>query len=234
MMAASDEEWRSFLCLAEGCSNLIDLGASGGFFSALFAATRPALARILSVEFDRTSLPILEETRSLNSAPQVEWAIDPRGVGERAGWLSVVSSGYGAATADEWSRASASYAAASNEAPVEEYEVEGDSLAGICGSHRFVPELIKMDIEGSEYEVLLSSEEFLTRHRPRLHLELHLGLLRERSRDPSLILSYLERIGYTLLCAKQPLAALTEADHTNGTLTLDLITPRFASAGFGH
>jgi predicted RNA methylase len=82
-MAANDWEWRPFVDLAQGCSSLIDLGASGGFFPALFAATRNASSRILSVEFDRATLPILKEARSLNLKPTMQWAIDERGVSDR-------------------------------------------------------------------------------------------------------------------------------------------------------
>ena len=55
---------------------------------------------------------------------------------------------------------------------------------------------MKIDIESFEYELIQSSLDILRRWKPRIMLELHVDLLRERNRDPLFILASLDSIGY--------------------------------------
>ncbi len=77
-MAFEAEEWRSFLKLASGCRAFVDIGASGGFFSALFAASRQEPVQILSIEPDPPSRIALANVRDRNMCANTEWIIDGR------------------------------------------------------------------------------------------------------------------------------------------------------------
>jgi FkbM family methyltransferase len=221
-MAAENWEWKDFLNTAQGCCSLVDVGASAGFFSALFAATRGTSSRILSIECDRTTLPVLEEVRTLNRKPHTEWVIDGRGVSDTRAFLGVVSTGYGAAVADQWSRPLACSAARSNGFVPEEYAVQCDRLSNICRGYKFAPDLLKIDVESYEYEVILSSEKMISQYKPQIHLELHLDLLRQRRKDPKDIMRSLERIGYRSTGSNAPLLAIEKA--RSGTLRVGLTT----------
>jgi FkbM family methyltransferase len=208
--AMAEERWevKEFLETAQGCSNFVDLGASGGFFSAVFAATRESTSRILSVEFDKSTLPALKQVRALNLRPDIEWIIDERGVSDNCAPVTIVSTGYGAEIASERARTLVSDAARRNGTQVQEYEVDVARLSDICASHDFVPDLVKLDIEGYEYETLLSSLVLLSEHRPRLHVELHLDHLTIKGRHPQPIIDMLQGIGYKLKCTKAPPSAI--------------------------
>jgi hypothetical protein len=59
-----------------------------------------------------------------------------------------------------------------------------------------IPDLIKMDIEGAEYEALLGSEEWLQEHMPTLFLEFHENIMKNTNRDPQMLLDLFDRLGY--------------------------------------
>ena len=70
------------------------------------------------------------------------------------------------------------------------------TLRSICREAAFTPDLIKIDIESYEYEVLMSSIDFLDEFKPRLHLELHSPQLRKRGLELGHLLQRLEALGY--------------------------------------
>jgi len=59
-----------------------------------------------------------------------------------------------------------------------------------------VPNLIKMDIEGAEYEALLGAEEWLMKHKPTILLEFHENIMLNTNRDPQLLKDLFDRLGY--------------------------------------
>jgi FkbM family methyltransferase len=73
------------------------------------------------------------------------------------------------------------------------------TLPEIMEDSGFVPELIKMDIESSEYEVLLDSLEWLEATAPVLIIEVHNNFLASRRLDFAPVLEALKRIGYRLV-----------------------------------
>lgn len=66
-----------------------------------------------------------------------------------------------------------------------------------------VPDLIKMDIEGAEYEALLSAENWLKEHKPTILLEFHENIMNNTGRNPQVLLDLFDRLGY----------AVTKVDH---------------------
>ena len=58
------------------------------------------------------------------------------------------------------------------------------------------PDMIKIDIEGHEFDVLQGASEFLRSNQPLLSLEVHPGPLLHRGVSPIAIAQYLEESGY--------------------------------------
>ncbi len=61
---------------------------------------------------------------------------------------------------------------------------------------KFKPDLLKCDIEGYEYETFLGAESFLREHKPRIHLELHNQILKNRGKDPTDLIRMFNSLGY--------------------------------------
>jgi len=73
--------------------------------------------------------------------------------------------------------------------------------------HGLEPDLLKIDVEGYEYEVLLGAKRLLEQRKPPICLELHLDLLERRGVEPRRVLAQLESYGYQFRsCAGQPLS----------------------------
>jgi len=197
---SGQREWREFLQLADGCKALVDVGASGGFFSTLFAASRPhAGTRILSIEPDQSCQGPLQELRDVQGSPDLTWEVVRCAIGAKRGTSSFVSSGYGGELITKTRDPGAFMAgfAAANELSTTVQTVEVRTLEDVCDSYGTMPDLLKIDIESFEHELLASSQAFLARTAPRLHLELHAAFLRERGCDPCASLMILREIGYT-------------------------------------
>jgi len=63
---------------------------------------------------------------------------------------------------------------------------------------RLIPTIIKIDVEGWEFEVMKGAEDTLLRHRPVLFLSLHPRALAELHASPEMVQSWLHARGYTL------------------------------------
>ncbi len=63
---------------------------------------------------------------------------------------------------------------------------------------RLIPTIIKIDVEGWEFEVMKGAEDTLLRHRPVLFLSLHPRALAELHASPEMVQSWLHERGYTL------------------------------------
>lgn len=71
-----------------------------------------------------------------------------------------------------------------------------------------VPQFIKLDVEGYEYEAIRGGLEFLKEHKPALFLELHLNYLDQRHLSGRVVLEMLSRCGYRFYtCGGVPLKA---------------------------
>ena len=172
-------ELLNFLELSAGCSNLLDIGASAGIFSALFANTRDG-ASINSVEPDRRSLTLLSETRSLNSGTSTHWEIHPYVVSDRPGTQRFRTSGFGGEISLDDS----------------DEEIICHGLESLCSTFPAAPDIIKLDIESFEFEVISGGLGWLAENRPRIFLELHWAMLEQRSHSPLELLRQLAKIGY--------------------------------------
>ncbi len=91
-----------------------------------------------------------------------------------------------------------------------------DRLSTICADHDFLPDLIKVDIEGFEFEMVMSSLEFIGDLKPHISLELHVNKLRERGKSVELLLEKMSSLGYKLAWSGRPLAGMLADVESDG------------------
>ena len=83
------------------------------------------------------------------------------------------------------------------------------------------PDLVKIDVEGYEYEVLVGARRLLGERKPPICLELHLDLLDRRGIEPRRVLDELASHGYHLRsCAGRPLRAGDVLRNLNAVMRL--------------
>ena len=71
-----------------------------------------------------------------------------------------------------------------------------------------VPELVKIEVEGFEYEVLAGARRLLREHKPAISMELHLDLLERRGQSAAQVVDELRSHGYHFRsCRGRPLSA---------------------------
>lgn len=174
-------ELKRFLNLAEGCSSLLDVGASGGFFSALFASSRKGKTSVLSVEPDPISFAALKSVREHNLRTDLEWACENCGVGARDETIQVSTEGYGFSIAEAGNMRST---------------MKVVPLQDLCVDHAVRPDLMKFDVETMEYEIITESIKFIGDTRARIHLELHSPGIKKRKLDHRDVPTALYDIGY--------------------------------------
>jgi len=226
-MAFSGEgrrELKEFLDLSAGCRSFVDVGASGGFFSALFAASRTEVSTILSIEPDPGAREVLLDLRNKNARETVKWKVESRAVMSRAESALFVSSGYGAEVISPVAVRNAEKCAAENNLHCKILELPCATLPDLLRKHSVLPDLLKIDIESYEYELIQSSLDVLRRWKPRIMLELHVALLRARGEDPQMLLESLSSIGYRRFRrCRQNLSSLAAEADSAGVVRTGLI-----------
>lgn len=222
--ARDRRELDEFLELCKECCSLIDVGASGGFFSVLFAVSRSDRCRILSIEPDRTARKVLADVRWRNRRHNVDWRIDGRGVMGTAQVVRFVSSGYGAEPLGRTVIRNANLCATANNLQVSIEDIPCTTLEHIASDNGVTPDIIKIDIESYEYELIESSLNFLSRTKPRIMLELHVSAMIERGLHPRVILGRLASIGYRRLrAAERGLESLAHEADESGVVRVGLV-----------
>jgi FkbM family methyltransferase len=76
-------------------------------------------------------------------------------------------------------------------------QVSIETIGAAAARLGVIPTLIKMDIEGYEYEAISGALDFLRRHRPKLLLELHLNYLEQRKCPAKQLVKALADCGYS-------------------------------------
>lgn len=69
-------------------------------------------------------------------------------------------------------------------------------LETLCNKYNFTPDIIKLDIESFEYEVILSSMDYLNTINANLQIEIHNELIGRRGLNVEKVYSALREIGY--------------------------------------
>jgi len=188
----SVEEMASFLSIASSAHLLFDVGAAKGVFSEIFCLLDPASQ---AVAFEPS--PALADSAAalaVINGCQSRLHLRRCAVGVKAGSHAarLYSWGYVGVDAADGEGASIQVDMTSIDEEIEQRGLE--------------PDLLKIDVEGYEYEVLLGAKRLLEQRKPPICLELHLDLLERRGVEPRSVLAQLESHGYQFRsCAGHPL-----------------------------
>jgi FkbM family methyltransferase len=164
-----------------------DIGASSGIISALFCAAN-AKNRVYAFEPSPMLCARLGEVRQLNGFGD-RMQIEQVAIGEKPGEMEMLI--------DPWSGfVQTQRFDNSMWTEPERIQVRIESIADASARLQVVPDCIKLDIEGFEYEAVKGAREFLARHRPAIFVELHLGYLRQRHLSPGTVVEMLQGCGY--------------------------------------
>jgi FkbM family methyltransferase len=156
-------------------ATFFDLGANEGYFTVMGAKRCGASGRVVAIEPQERLLPVIAENLRLNG---VEWV---------SVWNVAVTNSSGLATIhltpDMNTGASGLSRSAKYRVPTQ--QVATRTLAQLLDYEGLTHvDLMKVDIEGFEYEALLGSPEVFGQHRVQvLALELHPTILANRNKD---------------------------------------------------
>ncbi len=181
-------EIHTFLHFARSPGVLFDAGASNGFFSLFYCASHPQNRAVgfepselfrnrirEMVELNRMSARLTVEPFALGAVPgESELWFDPDG-----GFVQV---GDFPGTARERMRRTL---------------FQTRTIDGECARLGLIPTVVKIDIEGNEWEALQGATKLLGENPPVIFLELHLNYLEHRGIQPQAVTDLLERFGYT-------------------------------------
>ncbi|HZR23149.1 MAG TPA: FkbM family methyltransferase [Vicinamibacterales bacterium] len=178
----SIEELTAFVRAARAARLVVDVGAWKGLFSIVFChlgGTRTAVA----YEPSPVGIAAIGALADLNDCATAI-TIRPVAVGEHAGTALTQVASDGIMSVDA---AAAPETAQSVAVVALDDDLERLSVA---------PDLIKIDVEGYEYEVLRGARRTIARHHPTVFLELHLDLLERRGRAAADVVDELYGAGY--------------------------------------
>jgi FkbM family methyltransferase len=190
--ATSFEGRAEFVALSQAAAGpggvLFDIGAHCGLISTLWCAAKPG-NRVFSFEPSPILAQRLADIRELNQFGD-RMNINPIGIGESNGTSGMLIDPVGGFVQSQhfdhtmWS------------AP-ESIEVSIESIESASARLQVIPDFIKIDIEGHEYEAVKGSVAFLSHHLPVIFLELHLNYLEERKVSPKSVVELLQQCGYS-------------------------------------
>ena len=168
----------------------VDLGANEGYFTVIGAKLCGPSGRVLAIEPQQRLLPVIEENIRLN------------GVGNTKVLNVAISDQSGTATlnltSDTNSGGSGLYRHTKYKLPTQEIATQTLEQVLIAQGLNHV-DLLKVDIEGFEYEAVLGSPRVFQQQRVKaLALELHPTILADRGKSAGDIERMLEQAGYRL------------------------------------
>lgn len=167
---------------------LFDIGAHSGVISALFCAARSS-NRVFSFEPSPLLTKRLVAIRDLNQFGG-RMQIEQCGIGEKDAVVEMALDPIGGFVQAQH------YDHSMWGAP-QPFRVKLESIAQASARLGVIPEFLKIDIEGYEFEAIKGSQEFIALHKPTIFLELHLNYLDERQLSARSIVTMLLEAGYT-------------------------------------
>jgi FkbM family methyltransferase len=181
-----------FAGLAEAASKeggiLFDIGAHCGLISTLWCGARTG-NQAFCFEPSPLLFQDILEIRELNGFGE-RMNVTQAAIGETEGRTSMLIDPVGGFVQSRHFDHTMWSAPRSIEVAVETIESASNRLG-------VVPNFVKLDIEGYEYEAIKGSVPFLTAHRPTLFLELHLNYLEERKLSAKVVIDLLRECGYS-------------------------------------
>lgn len=182
-------EFHSLSLSAKTGGVLFDIGAHSGLISAMFCAAQ-AQNRAFAFEPSSVLVERLIAIRQLNRFAE-RMRIEPIGIGDTTRTVEMVLDPAGGFVQTQ--RFDHTMWAAPK--PV---QVQMESIQDAAVRLNVIPQFIKIDIEGYEFEAIKGSIEFLSRHKPTIFLELHLNYLEQRNLSAKLLIDMLLKCGYSL------------------------------------
>ena len=176
----SIEETRGFLDLAASAAMLFDVGAAKAFYARLFCLNAPG-ARAVAFEPSPAQLASAARLVALNGCAD-------RVILRGCALADRVSRQVGALHSNDFIGIGGR-----GGTPV---EVDVSTIDAEVESLGLVPDLLKIDVEGSEYDVIVGARRLLAARKPPICLELHLGALEQRGVAPRRVIEELQSHGY--------------------------------------
>ncbi|HVW19741.1 MAG TPA: FkbM family methyltransferase [Opitutaceae bacterium] len=167
----------------------VDLGANEGYFTVAGARRVGTAGRVLAIEPQRRLQEVLRRNLALNGCSD-RVALAAVAISDRAGEASLhLTPGV---------NNSASSLSRPTRYPLARQRVACDTLERTLAAHGIAEcALLKIDVEGWEYEAVLGSPEFFRQRRARaVALELHPAVLARRGLDGEKITRFLGECGY--------------------------------------
>lgn len=182
------ETARALLAFLSPGMVFVDLGANEGFFSVLASRQVGPMGRVFAIEPQSRLTAVLRRNLELNDASNVTLAVvaisDTSGAAEFNLAPDTNSGSSGLARATRYANPTQSVRTLTLDGFLAEY-----ALASI--------DVMKIDIEGFEYEAVLGSPDVFRQRRVRcLLIEIHDALLAKRSRRSADIVDFLLDCGY--------------------------------------
>jgi FkbM family methyltransferase len=167
---------------------LFDIGAHSGLISALFCAADSS-NRVFSFEPSPLLAKRLVAIRDLNQFGE-RMQIEQCGIGEKDAVVEMALDPIGGFV-------QAQHFDHSMWGAPQPFRVKLESIAQASARLGVIPNFLKIDIEGYEFEAIKGSQEFIALHKPTIFLELHLNYLDERRLSARSIVTMLLDAGYT-------------------------------------
>ena len=184
-----------------------DVGGDQGIFTLFLAQRVGPAGHVVVFEPNPRSYQRIQANVRLNGFDNVR--VLPMGLGERAEMLTFVF------PKSEPARGSAAQTVrtqVAQESNTVSCLIEVAALdAAMARMHLPPPDLIKLDVEGMEWQALRGMRQTLTRHRPRLFIEIHGSDVEDKTANVRRVVSLLEEIGYDLRHVESG-AAITSAN----------------------
>jgi len=182
------DEFLGFMNLAANAKIFWDVGALFGFFSLAFAL-KGADRRALAFEPNPSSRAKLEECLHLNPTANVEVFDFAVGLPDK---VVEFERGFHYTAITE----SPARPGKEDSAQRETVAIKTISIDELIERNLDPPDIIKIDVEGHEFDVLLGARKLLLARKPLLSIELHPVLLARRGTSGLAIAEYLEDAGY--------------------------------------
>jgi len=166
-----------------------DIGAHSGLVSALFCAAN-SQNKVFSFEPSPVLIERLVAIRELNQFGS-RMCIEQKGIGQKTEVKEMALDPVGGFVQTQrfdhsmW-------------APPTPIQIEIESIPDAARRLGVVPQFIKIDIEGYEFEAITGAIGFFARTKPTLFLELHLNYLEQRKLSPRTLVALLLGAGYSL------------------------------------
>jgi FkbM family methyltransferase len=187
---AAVNESLGFMNVAAKAKILWDVGALFGFFSLAFAL-KGADRRALAFEPNPSSRAKLEECLHLNPTAKVEVFDFAVGLPDK---VVEFERGFHYTAVTE----SPARPGEKDSAQKEIVAIKTRSIDELIERNFAPPDIIKIDVEGHEFDVLLGARKLLLAKKPLLCVELHPDLLARRGTSGLAIAEYLEDAGYVI------------------------------------